>query len=80
MPDSVAASICRTGYFSPVQVIQGAWPVGKVVTIPLAPRTARAAELAIGERVAGPIFLTSDGQRLDPALGFAGCGIRPAMG
>jgi integrase/recombinase XerD len=31
---------------------------GKVVTIPLAPRTARAIDLAIGERVEGPIFLT----------------------
>jgi hypothetical protein len=29
---------------------------GKVVTIPLAPRTARAIDLAIGERVEGPIF------------------------
>jgi integrase len=38
---------------------------GKVVTIPLAPRTARAIDLAIGERVEGPIFLNSDGQRLD---------------
>jgi len=38
---------------------------GKVVTIPLAPRTARAVDLAIGERCEGPIFLGSDGQRLD---------------
>src|SRR5205809_1735978 len=38
---------------------------GKVVTIPLAPRTARAIDLATGERVDGPIFLMSDGQRLD---------------
>ena len=30
---------------------------GKVVTIPLAPRTARAIDLAVGERVEGPIFL-----------------------
>jgi integrase/recombinase XerD len=37
----------------------------KVVTISLAPRTARAIDLAVGERVEGPIFLTSDGQRLD---------------
>jgi integrase len=29
---------------------------GKVVTIPLAPRTARAIDLAIGERTDGPIF------------------------
>jgi site-specific recombinase XerD len=38
---------------------------GKVVTIPLAPRTARAIDLTVGERVDGPIFRTSDGQRLD---------------
>ena len=30
---------------------------GKIVTIPLAPRTARAIDLAIGERCAGPVFL-----------------------
>jgi len=38
---------------------------GKVVTIPLAPRTARAIDLAIGERSEGPLFLTADGRRLD---------------
>src|ERR1700756_3342741 len=38
---------------------------GKVVTIPLAPRTARAIDLAIGERTEGPVFLASDGRRLD---------------
>jgi integrase len=38
---------------------------GKVVTIPLAPRTARAIDLAIGERSDGPIFLSADGGRLD---------------
>jgi integrase/recombinase XerD len=38
---------------------------GKVVTIPLAPRTARAIDLATGERTGGPIFLTTDGRRLD---------------
>jgi integrase len=37
---------------------------GKTVTIPLAPRTARALDLAIGERLEGPIFLGHDGQRL----------------
>ena len=37
----------------------------KVVTIPLAPRTARAVDLAIGERCEGPIFLGGDGNRLD---------------
>ena len=34
---------------------------GKVVTIPLAPRTARAIDLAVTERVDGPIFLTPEG-------------------
>jgi site-specific recombinase XerD len=38
---------------------------GKVVTIPLAPRTARAIDLAVGERTDGPLFLTADGRRLD---------------
>src|SRR5204862_2930797 len=38
---------------------------GKVVTVPLAPRTARAIDLAIGERSEGPIFRRGDGQRLD---------------
>ncbi len=38
---------------------------GKVVTIPLAPRTARAIDLAIGERTEGPLFITADGKRLD---------------
>jgi len=38
---------------------------GKVVTIPLAPRTARAVDLAVGERREGPIFLGGDGARLD---------------
>jgi integrase/recombinase XerD len=40
-------------------------PFGKVVTIPLAPRTARAIDLAIGERTSGPVFLAADGRRLD---------------
>ena len=38
---------------------------GKIVTVPLAPRTARAIDLAVGERVDGPIFLGSSGERLD---------------
>jgi hypothetical protein len=38
---------------------------GKVVTIPLAPRTARAIDLALGERCEGPVFLAAGGQRLD---------------
>ena len=38
---------------------------GKVVTIPLAPRTARAIDMAIGERTDGPVFLAADRRRLD---------------
>ena len=39
---------------------------GKVVTIPLAPRTARAIDLALGERCEGPVFLApGGGRRLD---------------
>jgi integrase/recombinase XerD len=38
---------------------------GKKAVIPLAPRTARAIDLAIGERCEGPIFTTQAGQRLD---------------
>jgi len=38
---------------------------GRVVTIPLAPRTARAIDLAIGERSEGPVFVGPDGERPD---------------
>jgi integrase/recombinase XerD len=38
---------------------------GKVVTVPLAPRTAQAIDLVIGEHTGGPVFLASDGRRLD---------------
>jgi site-specific recombinase XerD len=38
---------------------------GKIVTVPLAPRTARTVDLAVGERHDGPIFVDADGQRLD---------------
>ncbi len=38
---------------------------GKVVTIPLTPRTARAIDLAIGERTCGPVSLAADGRRPD---------------
>jgi integrase/recombinase XerD len=38
---------------------------GKLVTMPLAPRVARAVDLAVGERAEGPIFLDANGGRLD---------------
>ncbi len=37
---------------------------GKTVTIPLAPRTARALDLAIGERIEGPLFVGANGDRM----------------
>jgi integrase len=40
---------------------------GKVVTIPLAPRTARAIDLAVGERSGRPDFLSAAGRRLRAA-------------
>ena len=51
----------------------GTWPSdsdsfrkgGKLVTMPLAPRVARAVDLAVGERVEGPIFLDANGERVD---------------
>ena len=43
---------------------------GKVVTIPLAPSTARAIDLALGERVDGPTFVGRDGGRLDRHAGW----------
>jgi integrase len=46
---------------------------GKIVTIPLAPRTARAIDLAIGERLDGPIFLRPDGKRMDPTAPAGSC-------
>jgi hypothetical protein len=38
---------------------------GKVVTVPLAPRTARAIDPAVWEWTDGPVFLAADGRRLD---------------
>src|ERR671912_2366220 len=38
---------------------------GKIVTVPLAPRTARAVDLAVGERCVGPIFVGTDGRSID---------------
>jgi integrase/recombinase XerD len=38
---------------------------GKVVTMPLAPRVARVLDLAIGQRLEGPIFVDGAGERLD---------------
>ena len=37
----------------------------RTLTIPLAPRTAPAIDLAVGERTEGPLFTAGDGRRLD---------------
>jgi integrase/recombinase XerD len=37
----------------------------RIVTVPLAPRTASAIDLAVGERCTGPIFVGTDGTRID---------------
>ena len=36
-----------------------------MVIVPLAPRTARAIDLALAERTGGPVFLPADDRRLD---------------
>ena len=36
-----------------------------MVTVPLAPRTARAIDLAVGERTGWPVFQAADERRLD---------------
>ena len=46
---------------------------GKIVTIPLAPRTARAIDLTIGERAEGPIFVRRDGQRMTATVQAGSC-------
>ena len=38
---------------------------GKKAVIPLAPQTARAIDLVIGERTECPVFVTMSGERLD---------------
>jgi integrase/recombinase XerD len=37
----------------------------KIVTVPLAPRTARVIDPAVGGRIDGPIVLRADSQRMD---------------
>ena len=49
---------------------KGSRPAG----IPIVPRTARTLDLAIGERVEGPILLRHDGDRLDTRTAYRGSG------
>ena len=47
---------------------------GKTVVMPLAPRTARAIDLVVGERFEGTILYGNGGHSLDRHAGVEGCG------
>jgi integrase/recombinase XerD len=63
--EAVGADIERLGLERGHRTLTVVRKGGKTVTLPLAPRTARAIDLAVGERAEGPIFLDAAGQRLD---------------
>ena len=65
VPEAVGADIQALGVERGHRTLVVTRKGGKVVTVPLAPRTARAIDLAIGERSEGPVFLRGDAQRLD---------------
>ena len=65
MPEATGADIEQPGLDRGHRTLTITRKGGKVVTIPLAPRTARAIDLAIGERTDGPVFRAPDGRRLD---------------
>ena len=63
--EALGADIDKLGIERGHRTLTVLWKGGKIVTIPLAPRTARAIDLAVGERLDGPIFRRADGQRMD---------------
>jgi len=63
--EAIGADIDRLGVERGHRTLRILRKGGKTVTVPLAPRTARAVDLAIADRSEGPIFLGSDGNRLD---------------
>jgi len=65
VPEATGADIEQLGLDRGHRTLTITRKGSKVVTIPLAPRTARAIDLAIGERSGGPVFLAADGRRLD---------------
>ena len=65
MSEATGAGIDRLGFERGHRTLMILRKGGKIVTIPLAPRTARAIDLAIGERLDRPILTGPDGQRLD---------------
>ena len=62
--EAIGADVERLGLERGHRTITITRKGAKVVTVPLAPRTARAIELAVGERCEGPIFLDRQGSRL----------------
>jgi len=65
VPEATGASIEALGLERGHRTLTITRKGGKVVTIALAPRTARAIDLAIGERCEGRVFLAADGHRMD---------------
>jgi integrase len=65
VPEAIGANIEALGMERGHRTLTVLPKGGKTVTVPLAPRTARAADLAVGERAAGPIFTAGNGRRLD---------------
>lgn len=63
--EAIGADIERLGLERGHRTLRIVRKGGKTVIVPLAPRTARAVDLAVGERSEGPIFLGDDGHRLD---------------
>jgi site-specific recombinase XerD len=63
--EAIGADIERLGLERGHRILVVLRKGGKTVTVPLAPRTARAIDLVVGERAEGPILLSRDGQRLD---------------
>jgi site-specific recombinase XerD len=63
--EAIGADIERLGLERGHRTLRIVRKGAKIVTIPLAPRTARTIDLAVGERCDGPIFCAADGARLD---------------
>ena len=65
MSEAIAANIEALGQERGHRTLTVLRKGGKIVTMPLAPRVARAIDLAVGERLEGPVLVDDVGQRLD---------------
>jgi integrase/recombinase XerD len=65
MSEAIGASIEALGLERGHRTLTVGRKGGKTVTLPLAPRVARATDLAVGDRTEGPIFIEPDGIRVD---------------